>query len=290
MLTGTAVIGVGMIIGNVLVPVVIKREFADAGRVTGLYTVTLAGGAALTAALVAPASTFGGWRPGLAVLPVATLVVWLLAVARHDAGPVRVVGASVGTTRTASAWRQPMAWMVSLTLGFQSALYYSLTTWMPTMLRDDPDLGRQAAGNAMSVFQLLAVPAILLIPVLCRVRPNQAWLGVLVGGGWLVTVGGFLLAPQWWLLWCIVGALTQGAGISLCHTLVVLRARDSETVRRLGAMTQLVGYSLGALGPILLGALNGATGAWSIPLLVLCVASVLMLLVAAAAGGDRQIA
>lgn len=293
LLTGTVVIGVGMTIGNVLVPVVIKRVFAaDAGRVTGLYTATLAGGAALTAALVAPLSGLGGWRPGLAVwagLPVLGLAVWWVAVARHDAGVVTGVGPSRTPGRPVSLWRQPTAWAVSLTLGFQSALYYSLTTWMPTMLRDDIALSREAAGTAMSVFQLLAIPATLLIPVLSRVRPSQSWLGVLVGGGWLVTVAGLLLAPQWWLLWCVVGAVTQGAGISLSHTLVVLRARDGDTVRRLGAMSQLIGYGVGALGPVALGAVNDATDSWAVPLVALGVVAVLMALASAAAGRDRQV-
>ena len=293
LLAGTVVIGLGMTIGNVLVPVVVKRRFGrEAGRVTGLYTATLAGGAALTAGLVAPLSTLGGWRPGLslwAVLPVLALVVWLVAVGRRDDGAAPSGTRTLADGASRSVWRQPMAWLVALTLGFQSALYYSLTTWMPTMLRDELDLSRQAAGNAMSVFQLVAIPATLLIPALCRVRATQVWLGVVVGGGWGVTVAGLLLAPQWWLLWSVVGAVAQGAGISLSHTLVVLRAGDADAVRRLGAMSQLIGYGLGALGPVVLGALDGATGSWTAPLLVLCAVAVLMTGAGAAAGRDRPV-
>jgi CP family cyanate transporter-like MFS transporter len=57
---------------------------------------------------------------------------------------------------------------------------------------------------------------------------------------------GLLVVPQWWLLWCVVGALAQGSGISLAFTLAVLRARDAEAVRGLSGMSQLIGDGLGA--------------------------------------------
>jgi CP family cyanate transporter-like MFS transporter len=48
LLAGTLAVGVAMTVGNVVVPVVIKRDFPlRAGRVTGLYTAALAGGAAM---------------------------------------------------------------------------------------------------------------------------------------------------------------------------------------------------------------------------------------------------
>ncbi|MPY85612.1 MAG: MFS transporter [Actinophytocola sp.] len=77
MLAGTVIIGVAITVGNVLVPVVIKRDFADrVGIVTGLYTAALAGGAALTAALTAPIAAAGGWRLALAVWAGIAVLAW----------------------------------------------------------------------------------------------------------------------------------------------------------------------------------------------------------------------
>ena len=60
---GTAVLGVGITIANVLVPAVIKRDFGShAGRVTGYFVATMAVGATLTSALAVPLSP--GGRPG----------------------------------------------------------------------------------------------------------------------------------------------------------------------------------------------------------------------------------
>jgi CP family cyanate transporter-like MFS transporter len=97
------------------------------------------------------------------------------------------------------------------------------------------------------------------------------------------------VVPQWWLLWCVVGAFAQGSGISLAFTLAVLRARDAEAVRGLSGMSQLIGYGLGAAGPIALGAVSAATGSWDVPLLVLVVLAGGLLLSAVTAGRDRVI-
>ncbi|WP_007026158.1 MFS transporter, partial [Saccharomonospora iraqiensis] len=68
LLLGTLILGVGMTVGNVLVPVVVKRDFAgQAGTVTGVYTAALAGGAAVAAALTAPLAAIWNWRGALAV-------------------------------------------------------------------------------------------------------------------------------------------------------------------------------------------------------------------------------
>lgn len=154
---------------------------------------------------------------------------------------------------------------------------------------DQLALTREAAGTALSVFQVLGIPATLVIPALCRRGRSQVWLGLVVGAGWTVTAAGLLVLPGLWLLWCIVGGLVQGAGISLAFTLVVLRSHDADTVRRLSAMSQAVGYGLGATGPVIVGALSEATRGWSMSLAFLVVVAVLLTVTAAAAGRDHPV-
>jgi CP family cyanate transporter-like MFS transporter len=59
--------------------------------------------------------------------------------------------------------------------------------------------------------------------------------------------------------------VAQGAGIALALTLVVLRARDSVAANGLSAMIQLVGYLVGAAGPVVVGVLYELTGSWVVP-------------------------
>ncbi|WP_324278070.1 MFS transporter [Blastococcus brunescens] len=114
LLGGTFLVGAAMTVGNVLLPVVVKSEFPErAGLVTGLFTGTLAGGAALTLALTAPVAAVWGWRTGLGVwslVAVVAAVVWLLATPRRPALMAhRVPAGSPGGGR-GSVWRSPVAW------------------------------------------------------------------------------------------------------------------------------------------------------------------------------------
>jgi CP family cyanate transporter-like MFS transporter len=305
LLAGTFLVGAAMTVGNVLLPAVVKREFpARAASVTGMYTGALAGGAALTAALTAPLATLGGWRLGLAAWAVLALVaagVWMTAAGRgwrprdgaaQPSGPPARAGATEASGPRVRLWREPMAWAVTAFLGLQSVLYYGFTAWLPTLVVDDLRQDLAAASLAASLFQVLGIPGALLVPALVGRWRSQSGLGVVVAAGWLVPTAGLLLWPGAWLVWIAVGGVVQGAGISLAFTLTVLRARDEELVRRLSGMSQLVGYGVGAAGPVVVGALLAATGGWSAPLLALLGCAVALAGTAVLAGrpltiGDR---
>jgi CP family cyanate transporter-like MFS transporter len=289
LLAATFVLGAGMTIGNVLLPAVVKREFAGrAGPVTGLYTGALCAGAALMAALTAPLAALTGWRAALAgwgALAVAAAAVWAAGTLGRGSGAA-AVAAPPPDRPGVSVWRMPVAWAVALVLGLQSVLYYAVTAWLPTLLVDElGDL--RAAALAASLFQILGIPGTLVVPaVLARRRRErgQSGLGVAVAAAWVVLLAGLLVAPGAWPVWAVVGGLAQGAGISFAFTVVVLRARDDAAVRRLSGMCQLVGYGLGATGPLVVGALYAATGGWAVPLAVLLALTVAYAVAAALAG------
>jgi CP family cyanate transporter-like MFS transporter len=63
--------------------------------------------------------------------------------------------------------------------------------------------------------------------------------------------------------------LGQGAGISLVLTLMVLRCQTARGAAELSGMAQTVGYLIAALGPFVVGVVHGATGGWTLPVVVL---------------------
>src|SRR3954447_1527328 len=286
LLAGTVAIGLAMTVGNVLLPPVVKGQFgADAGRVTGLYTAALAGGAALTAALTAPIAERWGWRVGLAGwagLALVAAVVWRVATGRS--GPAESVPVADTDGAGSSVWREPVAWAVGLLLAVQTMLYYAATTWLPTVLVDRLPATVATGAAAASLFQLVGILGALLVPALIGRRRGQVGLGLVVGAGWVVLFTGLLAWPAGWGLWVTVGGLAQGAGVALSFTVIVLRAHDEGTARRISGMSQLVGYGIGATGPLLVGGLYGATGGWVVPLATLAGLGVCYAGVAAAAG------
>ncbi|MGY1810421.1 CynX/NimT family MFS transporter [Blastococcus sp. SYSU D00669] len=283
LLAGTLLVGAAMTVGNVLLPPVVKREFGPrAGTVTGLYTTTLAAGAAATAAATAPLAALWGWRAALAswaVLALVAAAVWARATGSAGTGEAAPAARGSGVP----VWRLPLAWAVGAVLALQSALYYAVTAWLPSLLLDE--LGSIDAGAAAATtFQLVGIPGTLVVPLVVRRWSGQRVLGVAVAAAWAAFVVGLLLAPAAWPVWTVVGGLAQGAGIAFAFTLVVLRSADEDEARRLSGMTQLVAYSTGALGPLAVGALYSASGGWVLPLLLLTALAVGYGLAAVVAG------
>ncbi len=295
---GTVVIGLAITVGNVVVPVVAKRDFGDRSpTVVGIYTATLTAGAALAAAGTAPVADAVGWRGGLlswVLLVVVALALWLVLLRRHRrAGAVVVpAGAPVALRRSGTAWA------LTLFFGAQSALYYSMTAWLPSFLASPPveggiSLDRAHAGVALSLMQVLGIIGSLLVPALVswsgRRGHDQRVLGLAVGLAWALPLAGLLVVPQWWPVWVVVIGLGQGAGISLGFALMVLRAKDDHVAASLSGFVQTGGYVLAAASPVLVGAVYDASGGWTLPMLLLAGVAVVLGATGLVAGARRTV-
>lgn len=286
---GTALVGVGIAIGNVLLPALVKRDFSrHLSLIMGSYTALLSGLAAVGAGIAVPIAhtTVGGselgWRIALlatgALLPV-TLVVWILATrgsdaVRHpDAPRLEIDARSIGAGRR--IWRDPMAWGIATYMGAQSVVYYVISTWLAPL---STSLGRSpvVAGIDVMVFQLTAIAGSMCFPLLHRWVPGRV-LPVLLPAIACATSTGILLAPGALPLWYSVAGFTSGATLSLTMTLTATRAHDHLVATALSGMSQSVGYLIAAVGPILFGALRAAAGNWTAPLVMLIATSVVQL-------------
>lgn len=284
---GTALLGAGITVGNVLVPSAVKQGFPGSeGAVTGLYTAALIGGAALSSALAAPLAHDAGlgWRGSLLVwggLAAVAATVWLPQLrARHPAAARR--GAH---TRL---WRSPVTWVLSLFMGTQALAYYGTLAWLPALLQDG-GVSAAAAGWALALFNLLGIVTSLVVPSVAGRRRDQRALGVLTCLVWGAGLVGLLAAPSLYLVWVALAGLAQGASISLALAMIVLRASTPAVARDLSGAAQSAGYLLAAPGPILVGWLRDSSGGWQLPLLFLCATVAVMAASSLGAGRDRQV-
>ncbi|KQO06300.1 MFS transporter [Agreia sp. Leaf244] len=272
---GTVVIGVAITIGNVVVPVVVRRDFPPArvGIVTGVYTATLNVGAMLTSLGTAPLADWLGWRAAItawAVLIVVAIIVWGQAAGWRrsilgDRGPALDV-LDAPTPHSAS-WRSLTAWLLMLAFGGQAFSYYGITTWLPTILHDLQGLDARSAGASSAVFQILAVVGALGVPLLAgRWRPGSVV--ALVGVLWLAMPVGLLVNPSLWPLWSVLGGAAQGGGITIVFIIIVRMSRSDDQARGMSAFVQGGGYLLAATGPTIVGAVHEVSDGWSAPLLV----------------------
>ncbi|MGX7672794.1 CynX/NimT family MFS transporter [Plantactinospora sp. DSM 117369] len=289
MLLGTAIVGAGITVGNVLVPSAVKQHFPSRpGLATGLSTASLTTGATLAAAVSAPlAYTVGlGWRGSLLALGGLAAVAalgWLPQVRRRHTAPVPEPPRS-----RRSVLRSRVTWQLAIFMATQSMLYYALLTWLPSMLRDQ-GVEPTRAGAALAMFNLLGIGTALVVPTLAVRRPDQRGLALVICAGWAVGVLGLLALPSLYPLWTVSAGLAQGAAISLTLTLLVLRARTPGSARELSGAVQSVGYLLSATAPVLVGALRDVATGWGLPLAALAVVTAVMTVSALGAGRDRQV-
>lgn len=279
---GTALIGIGIAVGNVLLPSLIKRHFPDrVGLLTAAYATVMGGVAAVAAGLAVPISgpAGDGWRTALGwwLLPaLAAVALW---------APQTRVGAAAGVAREGHRlpWRSPLAWAVTVFFGLQSLGFYVLINWLPRVVRDQ---GVDAAGSGwlMSVFQVVALISSLLMPVALRYVRDQRLLGLAGSGVLLIGYLGLLAVPGLPLLWSIVLGLGGGACLVLALALLSLRAGDPTAAGSLAAMAQSVGYLVAAAGPMLFGWLHTLSSEWRIPILLLCAGATAQVIAGVLAG------
>jgi len=273
-LTGTVLIGVAITAGNVAVPVVIGRDFpGSVARVTGLYTAALNGGSVLTTVFTAPLAAVIGWRWALAswgALAVVAIVVWRRAYPGPDA-PAPVLATSGG-----SVWRRPVTWFLAVAFAGQAFGYYAVSAWLPSILHDTLGLAPTGAGGAAALFQLFGMVGGVTVPLVLARRVPLPVVSLGIAVFWLALPVGLLLAPSLWAPWCISAGVAQGGNFAVIFTVIASTAGSQAAARRMSATVQSVGYTAGALGPSILGAVHTASGGWSGPLSVVLVAVVTM--------------
>jgi CP family cyanate transporter-like MFS transporter len=286
---GTAVLGLAIAVGNVLLPGLIKREFPNSvGLMTGVYSMSMNTWAALASGVSVPiAQGIGfGWRGSLmcwAILSTVAIVVWLPQLRfRHQ--PSQNPGAPSGYL-----WHSKLAWQVTLFMGLQSIAFFATVTWLPEILHDK-GISFTSAGWMLSLMQFVSLPVTFIVPLLAGRLSNQRGLVIVIVFFFLVGYGGLLSSSIMLVtIGTILIGISQGASISLALTFIALRASNAHQAAELSGMAQSIGYLLAAVGPILFGFLHDLTHSWTISLLILIAVSIFQLIAGLGAGRNTHI-
>ncbi|MCA5892911.1 MFS transporter [Isoptericola sp. NEAU-Y5] len=281
---GTVLIGVAITIGNLAVPVIIARDFRRrAAAVTSGYTAMMNVGSTFTTMLTVPLATAFGWQWALAgwgVLAAVGLAAWVPAsrtlsareaeAGRATSGPRRSGAQELAALDPATRARaRRLAVLLSVAFAGQASGYYAVTAWLPEILQDRLGMGAAAAGGAAAPFQLCAVAGSFLVPMAFARGLSARTTAMGMAAMWLSLPLGLLLAPGLWLLWVGLAGAAQGGNFTVIFTLVAQRSPSLAVVRRSSAAIQTAGYACAALAPTALGAVQGATGGWTAPLLLI---------------------
>jgi len=270
-------IGLGMGLGNALLPVAVKERFADRpGFTTGIYTMGIVAGATIAAAIAVPlAHAAGGWRTPLLVMgavstALAALWLWLTrgqpAHVRTELRPLKL------------PLRNPLGWRLVGAFSLMSFVFYGLNSWLPDAYVEH-GWSQSSAGALLAVLSGVSIP----------VGFTVAWAADHIGTrrGWLVgssalqvsALVGVVLLPSAGWFWAVLLGMSIGPLFPLTMTLPLDAAEGPAEVAALAGMMLGIGYVLSSTGPLLLGAVRDLTGGFNAALWVLVAVSSLLVLV-----------
>ena len=263
-LAATVGVGVGMaVIGPILPAIVRERLPGTPAAGTGAYVTGLVVGATATALVAVPlADAFGGWRASFAIVSsvaFASLAAWLVLMPR-DHGHVRSA-----PQRPRIPWRRPSAWLLGAIFGSQSILFYGGITWLASIYAER-GWGEFEAGGLVALFTGIGIIPTLAVPLVAdRWGTRRSQLSV---AAVLSTVGALVIAltpgepPGSFVTIGAVILLGLGIGayFPLALTLPVDVAADPADAASVSALMLLVGYSLAAMAPVVLGFVRDTAG------------------------------
>nr|WP_154960725.1 MFS transporter [Paenibacillus xylanexedens] len=290
---GTALLGCGIALSNVLLPSLIKRDFPlRVGIVTGLYSVSMNMFASISSGIsvpVAEASSLG-WRASLGVWAILSLMAVFLWLPQAQRGRKQMLYITSQSEKAPTRLRtSSLAWFVTLFMGIQSLIFYTTITWLPEILADQ-GFSAASAGWMLSLMQMVSVPATFIVPILAGKTRDQRLLTTLTC---LCLIVGYALlfstTPVLVTTGVALAGIGAGASFGLVTMFFVLRTRHAREAASLSGMAQSFGYMLAAGGPLLFGLMHDWTHGWSLPLLVQVLLAIGLLMTGLQASKDRTV-
>jgi CP family cyanate transporter-like MFS transporter len=256
----TIPMGVGMALGNALMPLAVKGGLSGRPLVgTGIYATGIQGGAFLAAILAVPISdAWFGWRGALAAFGIAaalSALVWILLAPRERTAVPSVRGIP------RLPLRSPTAWLLAGMFLCVSLNYYGLAAWLPDAYQER-GWSKDHAALLIAIFNLATVPAGLLVAVVGdRVGSRRTFMLVIAVA---LTTSTVLLieAPAGAYAWATLGGFANGMMFPLMMNMPIDVARRPSDISAVTGMMLGFGYSGAATSPIVLGAVRDSTGSF----------------------------
>ncbi|PMD68161.1 CynX/NimT family MFS transporter [Companilactobacillus nuruki] len=277
---GTFLAGIGIDSGNVLVPALIKDHLPNQIPLgTSLYTMSMLLVGAIGTALSGILITKINLQSTLALLSaiaVIALIFWIPNLKYNQRESYK----SSKTPKYHSVWNQSLGWLITAFFGFQSLVYYSLITWLPSVL-ETHGISTISASNLLTVLQLSGLPCSFVVPYLSTKKSGMKALLSMLFLGYAIAPLGYLLSTNNIVFLTTITVLT-GFGSGLAFNMAVVFFTEKTTnpyqTAEVSGMAQSAGYLLAAIGPVMFGFLENITSSWNIVIILLAFMSILLTL------------
>ena len=291
----TFIIGVGITVGNVLLPGLVKKYYPEKlGLMTGFYAVVMNVGAAVAAGISYPilSSNIGGekFSTGLAVN------IWIIiAVINIFVYTAMSKNSSVSVVKDEHEkvhgyFKYSKMWTIMLSMGLQSALFYCSVSWFSEIMISK-GFSPEAAGLLLSISQFAQFPSTFLVPIFADKLKNKLIIPIFIVVGYIVSLLGMVYVHGNFTLMAIlviIFALSGGGSFSYVMYLFSAKARNEKESANISGLAQSGGYLLAAIFPPLLGYIRDISN-WDVAIYILIITSVALLVTLVHCSSDGNI-
>ena len=253
---GTLMVGASIAVINVLLPSLIQaNQPKKIGFLTTLYVTSMGIATALASYLAVPITQASSWKGLIILLTLLCLATFLVWLPNHRYNH-RLAPQTKQKSKT-KVMHNKQVWAVIVFAGFQSLLFYTAMTWLPTMAIH-AGLSSHEAGLLTSIFSLISIPFSMTIPSLTTslsTRNRQLML-TLVSLAGVVGISMLFFPVSNFFYWLAIHLLIGTATSALFPYLMVnfsLKTSAPEKTAQLSGLSQTGGYILAAFGPTLFG-------------------------------------
>ena len=279
----TFIIGVGITVGNVLLPGLVKKYYPEKlGLMTGFYAVVMNVGAAVAAGISYPilSTNIGGekFSTGLAVniwLVIAVINIFVYTAMSKNSSVSEVKDSH---EKVHGYFKHSKMWTIMLSMGLQSALFYCSVSWF-SEITISKGFTPETAGLLLSISQFAQFPSTFIVPILADKLHNKLIIPVIITIGYLVSLVGMLYTSgdfATMLIFIIIFALAGGGSFSYVMYLFSAKSRNEREAADISGLAQSGGYLLAAVFPPLLGYIRDISD-WNKGLYVLILTAAVLL-------------
>ncbi|MFD1887619.1 MFS transporter [Paenibacillus wenxiniae] len=256
-------IGVGIGIVSPLMSGFIKTYFADqVALMIGMYSTFMVVGASIAVGFTTPIQHWfsDSWKVGLGfwfIFAVIAIPLWM-AIIKH---PHTLQQRATVQQRSSLPLKNKQAWLLTSFAGLATLLFYCISAWLPAIV-EDKGYSSSYAGLVGTLCMMAQLPVTLCLHLLLRAIPSRKfWITFFVGSEMtgLILLGFTSVTP---ILAGIFLGISAGGLISLTLLLPIDKTNSPIEASTWSAMTQAIGYMIGAIGPILIGFLYDYTGSF----------------------------
>ncbi|WP_139451551.1 MFS transporter [Campylobacter armoricus] len=275
---GVFLIGGGIAIANVLLPSFIKEKFSSkAYKIMGLYGSIIGVSSIAGVALSLPLLKIFDVPQAMFFWIILALIA-LFFYFPHLKNK-RLFRSKNKSMDNINIFLNLTAWKVTIVMGLQSFLSYSLFAWLSVMI-SEKGFGIDFGSNILLLSQVIGMPVAFLLPILLGKLRFHAKSFAIITLGFLYLLSFVLIflcniKAILFLAAIFLGCASSGV-FTISLLFIAMKSSNSIIAAKLSAMSQGIGYLIAAQAPWIIGLLHDKFGNFVLGFVVLIAVAILL--------------